>query len=127
MDTHALPIGASEPVTIKPASSKKMFAHGLLLILSEMVQLVVAFVLALFALACCAALAVKANDTFHLMGEKFVTPRLVAEVLGGLPAHSVTYLIVRILFAIFAIKLLDLLVRVLQRRARLAERGYRTV
>ena len=127
MDAPASRIGAFESERTKPASSKEMFAHGLLLILSEMVQLVIAFVLALFALACCVALAVKANDTFHFMGEKFVTPRVVTEALGGLAAHSVTYLIVRILFAIFAIKLLDLLVRVLQRRARLAERGYPTL
>jgi hypothetical protein len=95
-----------------------------LLILGEMVQLVLAFVLALFVLACCAALAVKANDAFHFMGEKFVTPRVITDALGGLLAHSTTYLVVCMLAAIFAIKLLDLVVRVLQQRARLAEIGY---
>jgi len=117
----------SEPVRLRASSTKEVFGRGLLLILGEMVQLVVAFALALFALACCAALAVKANDATHFMGEKFVTPRVVTNVLGGLEAHSVTYLVICILVAIFAIKLLDLVVRVLQRRARLAELGYRSV
>lgn len=120
----AAPVLVSEPMQRKPASTPEVFGRGLLLILGEMVQLVLAFALALFALACCAALLVKANDALHFMGEKFVTPRVVTDALGGLLTHSVTYLVVCILLAIFVIKLLDLTVRVLQRRARLAELGY---
>lgn len=123
VDAPVSPIAPSEPVRIKPASTKEVFGRGLLLIVGEMVQLVMAFVLALFALACCVALAVKANDTLHFMGEKFVTPRVITDALGELLDHSATYLVVCVLAAIFAIKLLDLVIRVLQRRARLAERG----
>jgi hypothetical protein len=123
MDAPVLPVVAAEPARIKPASTKEVFGRGLLLILGEMVQLVLALVLAIFALACCAALLVKLNDAVHFMGEKFVMPPVVTNTLGGLLAHSVTALVLRILFAIFAIKLLDLVVRVLQRRARLAELG----
>jgi hypothetical protein len=54
-----------------------------------------------------------------------VAPRVVTDALGGLD-HTATYLVC-IGFAILAIKLLDLFVRVLQRRARLAEQGYPAV
>ncbi|MDO6414324.1 hypothetical protein Q4F19_08010 [Sphingomonas sp. BIUV-7] len=123
IDAPVPPVVASEAVLIKPASTREVFGRGLLLILGEMVQLVLAFALALYALACCAALLVKLNDAVHFMGEKFVTPRVITDTLGGFLAHSVAYLVIGILAAIFAIKLLDLVVRVLQRRARLAERG----
>ncbi|MDO6414295.1 hypothetical protein Q4F19_07860 [Sphingomonas sp. BIUV-7] len=123
-DAPAPSIVVSASERIKPASTKEVFGRGLLLIFGEMVQLVLAFVLALFALACCAALAVKANDALHFMGEKFVIPRVITDALSGLLAHSPTYLVVCVLGAIFAIKLVDLILRVLQRRARLAEIGY---
>jgi hypothetical protein len=114
----------AEPARLGPASTGKVFGRGLLLIAGEMVQLVLAFVLVIFALACCAALAVKANESVHIMGEEFVLPRVVTDTLGGLLAHSASYLVGCLLAAIFAIKLLDLVVRVLHRRARLAERGF---
>ena len=108
----------------QPASTKEVFGRGFLLIMGEMAQLVLAFVLAVFAIACCAALAVKLNDATHFLGEAFVMPRVVDQTLGGLLGHSATFLVICLLLAIFGIKLLDLVVRVLQRRARLAELGY---
>jgi hypothetical protein len=123
-EAPSAPVDTPPTVPIKAASTKEVFGRGLLLILGEMAQLVLTFVLAIFVLACCAALAVKANDATHFMGEKFGTPRVVINTLGGLLEHSTTYLIVGLLAAIFAMKFLDLVVRVIQRRARLAERGY---
>ncbi|PZU08493.1 hypothetical protein [Sphingomonas sp.] len=108
----------------QPASTKEVFGRGLLLILGEMAQLVIAFVLAICAIACCAALLVKLNDAIHFMGEAFVIPPIVGRALGGLLAHSATFLVICLLLAIFGIKVLDLVVRVLKRRARLAELGY---
>ncbi|QJU60185.1 hypothetical protein HL653_22775 [Sphingomonas sp. AP4-R1] len=111
---------ASRPPIARP-SSGAVFGRGLLLIVAEMVQLVLALILVVFALACCLALAVKANDAYHFLGENFVTPRAVLTTFGSMLAWTPTFLIICVLASIFGIKLLDLIVRVLGRRARLAE------
>jgi hypothetical protein len=115
---HAI---AASGTPIARPSSRTVFGRGLLLIVAEMVQLVLALILVVFTLACCAALAVKANDAYHFLGETFTTPRAVSATLGSMLAWTPTFLIICLLASIFAIKLLDLIVRVLGRRARLAE------